>query len=82
MALQIQRDVLAISQFMDIDCFAAIGGTTIHEDMEAVRQGPQIVVGTPGRIRDIIQCRALQIEEMKLFILDEVDEMLSVSLHQ
>lgn len=67
---------------MNIECCACIGGTSLLEDMNVLREGPQLVVGTPGRIHDLIQRRVFQTEEMKLFILDEADEMLSVSLVQ
>jgi translation initiation factor 4A len=50
--------------------------------MEALRRGPQLVVGTPGRIHDLIERQALQTKEIKLFILDEADEMFSVSFVQ
>ncbi|KAJ5984233.1 ATP-dependent RNA helicase eIF4A [Penicillium waksmanii] len=77
MALQIRRDAIGISGFMDIECCACIGGTSIHDDMEALRRGPQLVVGTPGRIYDLMQRQTFQTKEIKLFILDEADEMLS-----
>lgn len=51
----------------------------MREDMKALQDGPQVVVGTPGRVNDMIQRRVLKTENMKLFVLDEADEMLSVS---
>ena len=47
--------------------------------MKALRDGPQVVVGTPGRVQDMIQRRFLKTDGMKMFVLDEADEMLSVS---
>lgn len=47
--------------------------------MKALQDGPQVVVGTPGRVHDMIQRRVLKTDNMKMFILDEADEMLSVS---
>lgn len=82
MALQIHKGAIGISEFMDIECCACIGGTSIHDDMEALRRGPQLVVGTPGRICDLIQRQTFQTKEIKLFILDEAEEMLSVRLVQ
>lgn len=67
---------------MNIECHACIGGTNVRDDMNALRAGPQVVVGTPGRIHDMIERRVLKTDQMKLFILDEADEMLSVSLFQ
>ena len=78
LAQQIQKVVVAIGDFMQIECHACIGGTNVREDMQALRDGPQVVVGTPGRVHDMIQRRVLKTDQMKLFILDEADEMLSV----
>ena len=78
LAQQIQKVVVAIGDFMSIECHACIGGTNVREDMTALREGPQVVVGTPGRVHDMIQRRVLRTDAMKLFILDEADEMLSV----
>ncbi len=64
---------------MSIDCHACIGGTSVREDMTALQAGPQVVVGTPGRVQDMIQRRVLKTDSMKMFVLDEADEMLSVS---
>lgn len=79
LAQQIQKVVVAISDFMTIECHACIGGTNVREDMKALQDGPQVVVGTPGRVHDMIQRRVLKTDNMKMFVLDEADEMLSVS---
>ena len=78
LAQQIQKVVVAIGDFMNIECHACIGGTNVREDMKALQDGPQIVVGTPGRVHDMIQRRVLKTDNMKMFVLDEADEMLSV----
>ncbi|KAB8606266.1 hypothetical protein FH972_025895 [Carpinus fangiana] len=77
LALQIQKVVVAIGDFMEIDAHPCIGGTSIRDDMKALQEGPQIIVGTPGRVHDLIQRRLLKTDSMKMFILDEADEMLS-----
>ncbi|EGS17396.1 ATP-dependent RNA helicase-like protein [Thermochaetoides thermophila DSM 1495] len=77
LAQQIQKVVVAIGDFMNVECHACIGGTSVREDMKALQEGPQIVVGTPGRVHDMIQRRFLKTDAMKMFVLDEADEMLS-----
>jgi len=77
LAQQIQKVVVAIGDFMNVDCYACIGGTLVREDMDALRNGVHIIVGTPGRVHDLIQRRALKTDHIKLFVLDEADEMLS-----
>jgi superfamily II DNA/RNA helicase len=78
LAQQIQKVVVAIGDFMNVECHACIGGTNVRDDMKALQDGPQVVVGTPGRVQDMIQRRVLKTDNMKMFILDEADEMLSV----
>lgn len=78
LAQQIQKVVVAIGDFMNVECHACIGGTSVRDDMKALQEGPQVVVGTPGRVHDMIQRRVLKTDSMKMFVLDEADEMLSV----
>ena len=80
LAQQIQKVVVAIGDFMNVECHACIGGTSVRDDMKALQEGPQVVVGTPGRVQDMIQRRVLKTDSMKMFVLDEADEMLSVSI--
>ncbi|RAL63409.1 hypothetical protein DID88_003833 [Monilinia fructigena] len=77
LAQQIQKVVVAIGDFMNVECHACIGGTSVRDDMKALQDGPQVVVGTPGRVHDMIQRRFLKTDSMKMFVLDEADEMLS-----
>jgi translation initiation factor 4A len=62
---------------MQASCHACIGGTNVKEDMKKLEQGSQIVVGTPGRVSDMITRKAFNPKNIKLFVLDEADEMLS-----
>ncbi|KAI7849962.1 ATP-dependent RNA helicase eIF4A [Circinella umbellata] len=78
LALQIQKVVLALGDFMGIECHACIGGTNVREDIAKLQSGCHIVVGTPGRVFDMIQNRrAFKTDSVKMFVLDEADEMLS-----
>ncbi|KAG7881879.1 hypothetical protein KL905_000636 [Ogataea polymorpha] len=77
LALQIQKVVLAIGMHLDLTVHASIGGKAVQEDMEALRNGAQIVVGTPGRVYDMIERGYFKTDAIKMFIMDEADEMLS-----
>ncbi|CAD6234180.1 GSCOCG00007624001-RA-CDS [Cotesia congregata] len=77
LAQQIQKVVIALGDFMHAQCHACIGGTNVREDMRKLEQGVHVVVGTPGRVYDMISRRALRTGNIKLFVLDEADEMLS-----
>ncbi|CAG2055164.1 unnamed protein product [Timema podura] len=74
---QIQKVVIALGDFMNAQCHACIGGTNVREDMRKLEMGIHVVVGTPGRVYDMISRRALRTDHIKLFVLDEADEMLS-----
>lgn len=77
LALQIQKVVLAIGAHLDITVHASIGGKPVSEDIDALKKGPQIVVGTPGRVYDMIERGFFRTDNVKMFIMDEADEMLS-----
>jgi translation initiation factor 4A len=54
-----------------------IGGTKLGADLEKLREGPQVLVGSPGRVLDLIRRKQITLSDIKTFILDEADEMLS-----
>lgn len=76
LAQQIQKVVIALGDYMNIECHACVGGTNVRDDMTKL-QGAHVVVGTPGRVTDMINRRALKSDHIKIFCLDEADEMLS-----
>ena len=51
--------MLALGDYMDAQCHACIGGTNVREDLRKLSQGVHVVVGTPGRVFDMINRRAL-----------------------
>lgn len=77
LAQQIQKVVIALGDYMNIECHACVGGTNVREDMAKLQEGVHVVVGTPGRVYDMINRRALRTDTIKIFCLDEADEMLS-----
>jgi len=77
LALQIQKVVLALGDYMSIQCHACIGGTNVGEDIRKLDYGQHVVVGTPGRVFDMIRRRNLRTRNIKMLILDEADEMLN-----
>jgi translation initiation factor 4A len=77
LAQQIQKVVVALGDYLGAKCHACIGGTRVSDDMSKLRSGVHIVVGTPGRVYDMLCRNVLRPDRIKLFILDEADEMLS-----
>ena len=54
-----------------------VGGTSIEDDVKELKNIPQIIVGCPGRINDMIRRKKISIKNVKVIVLDEADEMLS-----
>lgn len=77
LAQQIQKVMCALGDFMNIKVHACIGGTSIRDDQRKLESGVHVVVGTPGRVNDMINRSVLQTSRIKMFVLDEADEMLS-----
>jgi len=77
LANQSHKVVCSIGDYLNVVCHACIGGTKVADDIDMLRRGVHIVVGTPGRVFDMIERRALDVRQVKLFVLDEADEMLS-----
>jgi translation initiation factor 4A len=76
LAHQIQKVVVALGDYLDTKVHACVGGTAVREDIQILKDGVHMVVGTPGRCFDMIQRGALRTDDLKLIVLDEADEML------
>ncbi|CAH8510396.1 unnamed protein product [Schistosoma guineensis] len=76
LASQIQKVILALGDYMNVQCHACYGGTNIGEDIRKLDYGQHVISGTPGRVFDMIRRRSLRTRAVKLFVLDEADEML------
>ena len=74
---QIAFVVHSIGEFLKVKVHACVGGTSVRDDITALKQGVHVVVGTPGRIHDMMRRGYMKTDYLKLFVLDEADEMLS-----
>uniref|UniRef100_A0A2K5R3G2 RNA helicase n=1 Tax=Cebus imitator TaxID=2715852 RepID=A0A2K5R3G2_CEBIM len=78
LAQQIQKVVMALGDYMGASCHACIGGTNVRAEVQKLQmEAPHIIVGTPGRVFDMLNRRYLSPKYIKMFVLDEADEMLS-----
>uniref|UniRef100_A0A8C7CRE1 RNA helicase n=1 Tax=Oncorhynchus kisutch TaxID=8019 RepID=A0A8C7CRE1_ONCKI len=78
LAQQIQKVILALGDYMGASCHACIGGTNVRNEVTKLQaEAPHIVVGTPGRVFDMLNRKYLASKNIKMFVLDEADEMLS-----
>jgi translation initiation factor 4A len=77
LAVQIQKVVDALGDYLGARAYACVGGTRLRDDLAILQNGVHVVVGTPGRVLDLLHRKALETRYIKSFILDEADEMLS-----
>jgi translation initiation factor 4A len=78
LAIQIYKVVSSLGNFMkELNVKLLIGGTSMDLDIKEIENKPQIIVGTPGRVNDLIKKKKINTKTIKLMILDEADEMLS-----
>lgn len=83
LAIQVTNEYNRFKNFNDeyrvVTCY---GGTEIYEQIGALRRGAEIVVGTPGRLIDLLQRRVLLLDQLRTFVLDETDQMLNFGFQE
>jgi translation initiation factor 4A len=77
LAQQIQKVVSSLGEYLGVKCHSCIGGTRVRDDIAELQKGCHVVVGTPGRVYDMLCRKVLRAAAIKVFLLDEADEMLS-----
>lgn len=83
LCLQISKDLEAFAQFdKQIRVVAVYGGTDIRRQMTEIKRGATIVVATPGRLVDLINRRAINLQTVETVVLDEADEMLNMGFKE
>ncbi|WP_270223257.1 DEAD/DEAH box helicase [Lacticaseibacillus paracasei] len=78
LAIQTQEELYRLGQDKKIKVQAVYGGADIRRQIRQLSEHPQIVVGTPGRILDHIGRHTLKLQNLKVLVLDEADEMLDM----
>ena len=76
LAQQIEYVATHIGNHLPLSVYSATGGTPISSDLRALERGAQYIVGTPGRIYDLMHRGAIQRQHIKCLIMDEADQML------
>ena len=77
LALQVSEEAKKLSSHKNLRILAVYGGDPIHRQLRLLRQGVEVIVGTPGRVIDHLEKGNLKTENLKFLILDEVDEMIN-----
>ena len=78
LALQIDESIRAVGTNAKLRTVVIIGGASRFKQVESMRRGADIVIGTPGRVCDLMQTRELNLSNVKQFVLDEADRMLDL----
>ncbi|MFL2607780.1 MAG: DEAD/DEAH box helicase [Flavobacteriaceae bacterium] len=79
LCVQICKDLESYSKYVDgIKLLAIYGGVNIQNQIKSLKKGVQIIIGTPGRTKDLLKRNLLKLELVERVILDEADEMLSM----
>lgn len=78
LAVQVMKEISFLGSRLNINVLAVYGGQSVERQIYALKQKPEIVVGTPGRLLDHLQRRTLSLKEVKFLVLDEADEMLDM----
>ncbi len=78
LALQVNESLQKIGQALGLRTAVLIGGAPMNKQVGEIRRGPQVVIGTPGRIIDHLEQRTLVLGSVKMLVLDEADRMLDM----
>ncbi len=78
LVLQVVEEIEKFGKYASIRVIGVFGGTNINRQKEAVAEGADIIVATPGRLYDLVVSRALQLKAIKKVVIDEVDVMLDL----
>jgi ATP-dependent RNA helicase DeaD len=82
LCIQVTQAIRAYAARKGIDVVAVFGGAPIRSQQAQLRAGGQIVVGTVGRVLDLIQRRSLMLSDARFVVLDEADEMLDLGFFE
>jgi ATP-dependent RNA helicase DeaD len=82
LALQVSAEVERLGKYRDVKVLPIYGGASMERQLQGIQAGAQLIVGTPGRVLDHIRRGTLPVAGIKLLVLDEADEMLSMGFER
>src|SRR3954471_5470065 len=78
LAVQVEAEIQRLGQYTPIRTVPVYGGQKIAAQMKFLKHHPEIVIGTPGRVIDLLDRRIISFENVRFVVLDEVDRMLDI----
>ena len=82
LAIQVAEEIASLAKHRDVSVVTIYGGASMGEQLEKLKAGAEIVVGTPGRIYDHIRRKTLRLDDVLACCLDEADEMLNMGFFE
>jgi ATP-dependent RNA helicase DeaD len=82
LAIQVAEEIAALAKHRDLSVVTVYGGASMGEQLDKLKAGAEIVVGTPGRIYDHLRRKTLRLDEAMVCCLDEADEMLNMGFFE
>jgi len=78
LAIQLHKNLKAFAAYTDLTSLLIHGGTEYEDQILTLREGVDILVATPGRMLDLIDRKALKLDQIEVFVVDEADRMLDM----
>jgi superfamily II DNA/RNA helicase len=78
LAMQVDDEFRKFSQGLRLFSAVCVGGMNIRKQINDLRRKPEVIIGTPGRLKDLFNQRALNLEDVSVLVLDEADRMLDM----
>src|SRR5713101_1534592 len=82
LAMQVAEEIEGLGKYKDLRVVAIYGGAGMGEQTDALKAGAEVIVGTPGRVYDHIRRGNLKLDQTRIAVLDEADEMLSAGFYE
>ncbi len=82
LAIQIESECKELAHGLNVLSVCVVGGVRAHPQLSVLRRNPQVVIGTPGRLKDMMERRALILDDFGIVVLDEADRMLDMGFIQ
>lgn len=78
LCIQVEKEIYKLSKYLRIKSVAIYGGQEISKQIKALKDHPQVIVATPGRLMDHMNRKNIKLDNLKFVVLDEADEMLNM----
>lgn len=82
LAVQVAEEINKLGQFKGVRALPIYGGQDINRQIRALKNKPQIIVGTPGRLMDHMRRKTIKLQQVEVVVLDEADEMLNMGFKE